>query len=265
MWVEAVLSKDDLVSLIGQIVPLTIRINPDEGGDHYIELATASSLELVSDQGLRMTTQARIHWPVLGIDVPIKVDPLTVMIKPLVTNTPGGDALSFTLEIERADFAAMPLFGDHALTDKINGELSKRHVEVAWAFASMLSHRFNLPPLLEPLDGLQLNVAWGKVRVTDEAMVLAISFHAQVSRHGEEVVIDHRTNGSALVLPPRRALAKRPVARRTPNLKRVALIGGTTLAMVGTYFAVRGAGRMGARLLRQAFPSRRGFRRVVGW
>jgi len=248
MWVEAVLSKDDLTSLFAQIVPLTIRINPDDGGDHYIELATATNLSLVADQGMRMTTRARVHWPVLGIDVPIKVDPLSVMVKPRVIKTPGGDALSFTLEIERAEFAGIPAFGDHAITDKINSELSKTDVELAWAFAAMLTHRFDVPPLLEPLDGLTLSVAWGKVRITDEAMVLAISFHAQVARRDDEVVTRQRTNGSALILPPRRALAKRPFARRTPNLKQVAFIGGGALALVGTYFAVRGAGRMGATL-----------------
>jgi hypothetical protein len=248
MWVEAVLSKDDLASLIAQIVPLTIRIHPDSAPDQYIELATASNLALVADQGLRMTTQARIHWPVLGIDVPIKVDPLSVMIKPSITRTPQGDALSFTLQIEQAEFAGIPAFGDLAITDKINSELSKTDVDLTWAFAAMLSHRFSLPSLLAPLDSLALNVAWGKVRVTDEAMVLAVSFHAEVSRRGDEVVTSQRTNGSALVVPPRSTLARRPLARRAPNLKQVALIGGTTLAMVGTYFAVRGAGRMGAKL-----------------
>jgi hypothetical protein len=252
MWVEAVLSKDDLAALIAQIVPLTIRINHDAGADQYIELATATDFALVADQGLRMTTQARIHWPVLGIAVPIKIDPLNVMIKPRVTNTPDGDALSFTLEIERADFAGVPAFGDQAITERMNAELSKSHVELAWAFAEMLSHRFTVPPLLEPLDSIALNVAWGKVRVTDEAMVLAISFRAEVSRRGAEAITGQRTNGSAMVPSPRRLPAIRPSARRTPTLHQVALIGGATLAAVGTFFAVRGAGRLGARALRRA-------------
>jgi hypothetical protein len=253
MWLEAVLSKEDLASLIGQIVPLTIRINRESGADQYIELATATNLELVADQGLRMTTQARIHWPVLGIAVPIKVDPLNVMIKPRITETPAGDALSFTLEIEHADFTGIPAFGDRAIADKINSELGERHVELAWAFASMLSHRFHVPPLLDPLESLALSVAWGKVRITDEAMVLAISFHAKVSRRGDDAIVGQPTNGSALVVPRRRALATRASRGQAPNLNQLALIGGATLAAVGTYFTVRGAGRMGARLLRRTF------------
>src|SRR5260221_952005 len=131
MWVEAVLSKEDLAALIAQIVPLTIRINADGGADHYIELATATDLALVADQGLRMTTEARIHWPVLGITVPVKIDPLIVMIKPQVTATPGGDALSFTLQIEQADFAGILALGDQLITDKINSELGKSQVELS--------------------------------------------------------------------------------------------------------------------------------------
>jgi hypothetical protein len=255
MWLEAVVSKEDLGSLIARIVPLTIRINPEDGADHYIELATATDLVLVAGQGLRMATQARVHWPILGITVPIKIDPLGVMIKPRIIGTPEGDALSFTLEIEEADVAGIPAFGDKAVTDKINRELDKRHVELAWAFATMLSHRFHVPTLLEPIGSLAFNVAWGKVRVTEEAMVLAISFHAEVSPRGDEVVNGQRTHGSALVPRNRRALANRPPTPRTARLKQVALIGGGTLAAVGTYFAVRGAGRMGAKLLRRAFRS----------
>lgn len=250
MWVEAVLSKDDLASLIAQIVPLKVRIHPDSAPDQYIELATATNLSLVADLGLRMTTQARIHWPVLGIAVPITIDPLIVIIKPRVTKTPAGDALAVTLEIEQAEFAGVPAFGDHAITEKINSELSKTDVDLSWAFATMLSHRFQLPPLLEPVDALALNVAWGKVRVTDEAIVLAISFHAEFSRRGDQVVAGRPTNGSALVLPRGDALARRPLA---PNLKQAALIGGSALALVGAYFTFRGAGRTGARIVRRAF------------
>jgi hypothetical protein len=250
MWVEAVLSKDDLAALIAQIVPLKVRIHPDSAPDQYIELATATNLSLVADLGLRMTTQARIHWPVLGIAVPITIDPLSVIIKPRVTKTPNGDALAVTLEIEQAEFAGIPAFGDQAITEKINSELSKTDVDLSWAFATMLSHRFELPALLEPIDSLALNVAWGKVRVTDEAIVLAISFHAEVSRRGEGEAAGSRTNGSALVLPRRGALARRPLA---PSLKQAALIGGAALAMVGAFFTVRSASRTGAKMLRRAF------------
>ena len=256
MWVEAVVSKEDLSALVARMVPLTIRLDPDVKADHYIELETATNLALVAGEGLRMTTQAHIHWPVLGITVPIKIDPLNVMIKPCIIDTAKGEALCFTLEIEHADVAGIPAFGDRAVTDKINRELAERHVEVAWAFAEMLSHRFRIPPLLEPIDSLAFDVAWGKVRVTDEAMVLAISFHAEVSRRDDAVTTGPPTHGTAMSLPRRRALAHRRSPLPTQRLKQVALVGGTTLAIVGAYFTLRGAGRMGTRLLRGAFPHR---------
>ena len=158
------------------MVPLTIRIDPDTDADQYIELTSASDLALVADQGLRMTTKARIHWPILGIAVPIKIDPLRVMIRPQIIVAPGGgDALSLALEIEHAEFAGILALGDQPITDKINSELGK--LDLAWAFAAMpLSDQFKMPSMLEPLDSLALKVAWGKVRVTDEAIVLAISF-----------------------------------------------------------------------------------------
>jgi hypothetical protein len=252
MWVEAVVSKEDLGALIARMVPLTIRLDPDLRADHYIELETATNLALVAGEGLRMTTQARIHWPVLGITVPIKIDPLNVMIRPCVVDTPKGEALCFTLEIEHADVAGVPAFGDRAVTDKINRELAERHVEVAWAFAAMLSHRFRIPPLLEPIDSLAFNVAWGKVRVTDEAMVLAISFHAEVSRRDDAMTAETPTNGVAVALPRRRALARRRSAVPNHRLKQAAVVGGTALAIVGAYFTLRG----GFRFMRESVSRR---------
>src|SRR5579859_8135913 len=222
------------------MVPLTIRLDADVNADHYIELETATNLALLAGEGLRLTTRARIHWPVLGVTVPITIDPLDVMIRPCVIDTPKGAALCFTLEIEHADVAGVPAFGDRAVTEKINRELAKRHVEVAWAFAAMLSHRFGMPPLLDPIDSLAFNVAWGKVRVTDEAIVLEISFHAEVARRDEAMTTGPRTNGAALAPPRRRALANRRATRPTHRLEQVALLGGATLAIVGTYFTLRG-------------------------
>ncbi len=255
MWVEAVLSRDDLKALIAQVLPLKIQIHPESAPDQYIELASATNLALVADEGLRMTTQARIHWPVLGIAVPITIDPLSVIIRPRVTKTPEGDALSFAMEIERADFSGLLALGDHAITHKINSELAKEDVGLAWAFAAMLSHRFDLPPMLAPFDAVALNVAWGKVRVTDEAMVMAISFHAQVSRRADGVVADSvvaspETKASDLAPPSSRALTDGHSASLGPMLQQLAVVGGAALAIVGAFVTVRGAGRIGARVLR---------------
>jgi hypothetical protein len=252
MWVEAVFSIEDLTALMARVVPLKIHIHPEADADHYIELTTATDMALVADQGLRMTTSARIHWPILGIAVPINIDPLRVMIRPAIVRTPGGDALYLSLEIENADVAGVPAFADQAIVDKINGEHAERNVDIAWAFSEMLSHRFDLPATLEPLESLALNVAWGKVRVTEEAMVLAVSFHAEIARRDDEI----GRSGPAVVNG--RAVARRdaPVARTlvpsSSHLHRGALLGGAALAAVGAYFIGRGAGRKGGRWFRRA-------------
>jgi hypothetical protein len=253
VWVEAVLSKEDLIALMARVVPLTIRVGSDAAGAHSIELATATDLVLVADQGLRMTTRARVHWPILGIAVPIDIDPLRVMIEPRVASTPRGDTLSFSIEIEHADVAGLPAFVDRAIIDKINGELGARNAELAWAFGAMLSHRFEIPKLLDPIDSLALNVSCGKVRVTEEAIVLAIAFHADVSRRDDNVDTASGSHESTSLEAHRGPDPARPIVRRTPSLHRAALVGGATLAAIGTYVAVRGTGRLGARWLRRAF------------
>jgi hypothetical protein len=183
MWLEAVLAREDLESLISELMPLTIRLGHD--GEHHIQLSDARDVSLVAATGLRVTCRAGAHWPVLGIDIPVRIETLTAIMKPVVIRTEQGDTLAFTLEIEQADVTGVPSLVERSVIGTLNHELAQRQVELSWNFASTLSHMFQLPSSLQQVDQLDLQVRWGKVRVTEEAMVLAVSFRPTVIRHGE--------------------------------------------------------------------------------
>jgi hypothetical protein len=48
-----------------------------------------------------------------------------------------------------------------------------------------LSHSFALPSSLAPLAAIGLHAKWGEVRVTEEALVLAVAVQADVVRAPE--------------------------------------------------------------------------------
>lgn len=183
MWVEAILSETDLVALVAEFTPVRILLAKD--GDFSV--GEASSVTLVPDLGLRFTCKAKLHWPVLGIPVPITLHSLTAVLVPTISKRPNGNVLVFKLQVEHADFAAMPTFIDSRITDKINKELATEQAELAWDFTKTLTHAFALPGTLQPLDAFALQVAWGEVRVTAEAMVLAVSFHPHITRRGTAI------------------------------------------------------------------------------
>jgi hypothetical protein len=227
MWVEAILLEQDLAALVKQFVPVTIRL----GDDGEIQVTDPSDIALVADVGLRIVCKARLRWSVLGIPVPVHVDSLVVLLRPEVTMTPGGQQVVFKLEIEHADLSGIPTAIDVRITELVNRELASKQVELAWDYAKTLSHVFELPDALQPLERLELTVAGARVKATREAVGLAIEFHAHVRRGPAEGPVPRRVN-DAPAPPPR------------PGQRSIPWAGGSALMVAaGAMWAAFALGR----------------------
>ena len=159
MWLEAILAKHDLVALLPELMPLTVRLS----GGGSVELEAPSDIELVADTGLRFTCKAKVHWPVLGIQVPVTLRSLTALVKPQIAESSTGDRLVFSFRVENADFAGLPDVVDEKITEKINETLVRDHVALEWDFTDSLSHVFKMPATLEHFEALGLQVAWSQM------------------------------------------------------------------------------------------------------
>lgn len=177
MWLEAILTRDDLEKAIRDFVPFKIRL----GDDGELAIDEPSEVALVVDLGLRVACKAQIRWPVLGIAVPITLDKVTLLVTPVITERDGRDALAFRIQIEHVDVGMLAGLMDRSVTAMINKELAT-HDELSWRFAQTLSVTAKLPPVLKDLASLDLAVAWGKVKITAEALVFVVSFHTAVHR-----------------------------------------------------------------------------------
>src|SRR5580704_18352473 len=161
MWIEAILTRDDFVKALNDLCPLQIRLG--HGGS--LVVSEPNAIELVQGVGLRTTVTAAIHWPVLGVSFPITVRAVTLEVMPLIlAREDGSEKLAFKLRLDQLDFSLLPSFLDQTVVDRINEELEARHVELAWDFMRTLSHVFELPAELASARGIELKVAWGKVR-----------------------------------------------------------------------------------------------------
>jgi hypothetical protein len=245
MWVEAIVSLEDFQSLAAELLPVRVHLGAADS-DHYLFLSAATEVSLVEDRGLRVVCNAQIRWPVLGMDLPINVDSLTVILEPSVPNE--GGELFVGVQLEHADVAWVPSLLDTKIVSAINEALQKRRTELSWDFEKALSHDFALPEMLQPLRALGLKAGWGKLRITGEAMVLVISFHAhavrndigQVTQAGTtdtaSSVSGHSLAESPVALPPVLVPAL-PTLNDRPSPAVVAL--GTTIALVSTYLLAR--------------------------
>lgn len=239
MWVEAIVSRDDFAALTDELLPLTIHLGEAES-EHYVRLKGPAQVSLVQERGLRIKCSADVHWPVLGMEIPIHVESFTVLLTPSVPTD--GDALVVSMQVEDADVAWVPAILDARIVEAINAALHKKSAELSWHFAETLSHRFGLPPFLQPLYGLDLTVAWGKVRTTNEAMVLAVSFQARAIRADDRALESARRelrrgngNGVSSIVNTRAS---------SNGVSAAAVAVGTALGLMTTFLAFRGAYRL---------------------
>src|SRR5579863_5857099 len=106
MWVEAILEREDLEKLVGDFCPLQIKIG--EGG--MVLLSDPRDVSVVPGIGLRTTVAPQIHWPILGIKVPVAVRAATLEVRPEIRQGPEGDALAFKLRLDDIDCSVFPAF-----------------------------------------------------------------------------------------------------------------------------------------------------------
>ncbi len=182
MWLEAILSQDDLMKLVTELLPTTLRL----GNDGDLHLHEVHEVHLVEGEGLRVVCRAKLHWPVLGIPIPVTLNSLDALLLPVVKKQASGDSLVFKLRIEHADLSGVPTSIDDRITTKVNEALE--HAELTWRFSETLQHVFALPDTIEPATAIALRTAWGEVKITAETLVLAVSFHADVVR---DAAADH--------------------------------------------------------------------------
>jgi hypothetical protein len=177
MWVEAIFAKDDLEKVVMEFCPLRIALRQDGN----VLISGPRDIELVPDAGLRMSVTVEVHWPLFGVYVPISARKVTLELRPEIKKNVEGDQLTFKFRLDGLDISIFPALVDRGIVAFINDELEAKHVELSWGFTQTLSHVFDLPPALQSARAIDLRAAWGEVRITNRALVLAVSFHAAVT------------------------------------------------------------------------------------
>ncbi len=174
------LSREEITQLVQQLMPLKILIGDEGKGS--LDLAEPQNVALVAGAGLRVECRAVITWPVLGVEVPVTLNSLGVLLSPSIAEHEGREQLVFRIELEHADLVSLPAWFDARLTERINKEMDERKVQLTWNFIKTLSHAFALPDMLEPVETFELQGEHGSVTVTEDALRLKIDFRTKITR-----------------------------------------------------------------------------------
>jgi hypothetical protein len=174
MWLQATFTAQDLHDALAKLTPLRIALDSDDP-ERCLWLGKPSEVFL-SDEGVHITTRGQVRWDVAGLTVPVTLRTLRVALTPSIEDLDGEEALVFGLRVVEADLTALPSFLDRSVVSRVNDALARPQSKLVWRFLDTLDFNFALPDKLEPNRRMSLFARWGKVRVTDEALTLVVSW-----------------------------------------------------------------------------------------
>jgi hypothetical protein len=178
MWLEATLTQEDLTSFFERLLPLEIRLGD---GGRLLLLGGPVAVSLVPDRGVEVVCEAKLHWPILGIRVPVAIHAAASSIQPSVELRPQGHTLVFRLEVDRTALTGLHSVDEHVAA-RVNEELQAKQAELAWTFSKTLNHVFAMPEALLSTEALSLETKLGVTKVTERALTLAVRLDVGVQR-----------------------------------------------------------------------------------
>jgi hypothetical protein len=197
MLLEAIITKADLDRFAGQFLPTDFEL--EDGAK--LTLHEPWEITLVPERGVRLGCQAKVHWPVMGLQVPLDVHSLVALLGISIGRGESGATFELALRIEKVDFAMLPAMIDDRIRARINEALIERHVAFSWNFQDTLSRVLALPPMIQSSGAIALEAQQGVVKITDDALAFAVSFttgvRARSSRSSKAAASPrHAVNGS---------------------------------------------------------------------
>jgi hypothetical protein len=188
MWLEAILTREDLLDAFCKLSPLEIRF----GQSGTLNLSAPTAVAMNPGKSVAIVCDAALHVPVLGVNIPVHMHGLTIELLVSVRDAPGnegqeeecghGQVLQLGLRIDHAGVAHLPNLLDEGVTKIVNAELAKNHVAFAWNFHDTLTRSFAAPAALATIAKLGLRVTGGRVRVTEDALGFAVGFDREVEK-----------------------------------------------------------------------------------
>jgi hypothetical protein len=197
MQLCAVLTKEDLTSVIEQVTPLRVEIRPRR----VITLARPTAIELVAGAGLRVRGHASFTWDVGGgLTIPVTLRSWQVLLVPSFVARHGRHVLAFNPKLEKLDFKRVPVFLGDRIAEALKEGLAAQRNKLAWDFAKHLSVVLPFPNRVSPGGEAWLGPTGGNVTVTAAEVRLTLTFAVRVKREAAPAPL-RRPEAAATISP----------------------------------------------------------------
>jgi hypothetical protein len=179
MQLRARLDEATLRTLLEELLPVTILLDADaeDGGrkGRWIRIEPATKVDFIAGLGLRLAAPGHMRWITKGVATEWTLHEVQVLLKPEIVAQPHGGKLMFRPTVELADVKNVPGFIDRGITAVVNQQLAARADDMSWDYGRSLGFAVPLPPMLEGVSTLQLDVGDATVQITDDAVELGVT------------------------------------------------------------------------------------------
>lgn len=174
MWLEAIVTKEDLTQVLAEFLPVKIHLDNDDKTERWLWVGKATEIFFLPEEGLRVTCPAELCWSIVGMSPIVKFDTLGILLRPEIVEKNKGHALEFRFALEEADIRGLPALIDSTIVKAVNAALWAK--PLTWNFTETLTRTVKLPEMFDEVEALKIEVGWGKKRLSADALVLVVSF-----------------------------------------------------------------------------------------
>lgn len=192
------LHRDELMRALRDFLPMRLLLGSLEGDDDlaWVEIDAIETATFEPRSGLRATSAARIHYPLLLVP-DFTVQHVSLAMTPAVVAGPDGPLLAFKLDVDELDIKYLPEFVDRSVARRINEALVEHATSIAWNFSKTLAGIVHLPQRLEMVRTLELGAPEGRVEVTETSIVITLSVDVSFHHEGEVLVVNPSSAATA--------------------------------------------------------------------
>ncbi len=186
MWLQARFTADDLSRALSLITPARVPLDKDDHPDRTLWVSKPERLRLLESGLIVIDARAQICWDVLGLQVPVTLQKVSLSLAPSVIDQDGQQVIAFAVQLEEADLSAVPAFVEKSLLVRVNEGLRESGQKLVWRFLETLDFKFTLP-VIEPRREVSLYARWGHAEVTAEGLTMTVGWglDTQVARGAE--------------------------------------------------------------------------------
>jgi hypothetical protein len=166
----------DLARALVHLAPVRLHFTPEDEDTRWIELERPEEALVVAEEGLRITSSGRLRYTVHGLPFELDLRRIRIVVKPQVLEQDEQARLCFRLRVEELNIKYVPSALDAIITRAVDAAITPKTTQLVWKFGRTLSHRFQMPSRLEPIDSLGLQVRGGRFFVQNEGMRLVVDF-----------------------------------------------------------------------------------------